>query len=164
MNVFFWYRPTRVVPDQRPLNGRCCCCCSYGVLGDNSSAVVEDFDVDAASVQHAEADRGEPELRRGGLERAPHEQSHGRVRPAAGRQRLPGPGAVQCRRHVRLEHTSVGQYHPQVERAGSVHVVRVVESRAGLVRRALYRRRRNFGCGRRTGTCRSHRRIRSTGL
>ena len=21
---FFWYRPTRVVPDQRPLNGRCC--------------------------------------------------------------------------------------------------------------------------------------------
>jgi len=21
----FWYRPTRVVPDQRPLNGRCCC-------------------------------------------------------------------------------------------------------------------------------------------
>ena len=26
---FFWYRPTRVVPDQRPLNGRCCCCCSF---------------------------------------------------------------------------------------------------------------------------------------
>ena len=24
---FFWYQPTRVVPDQRPLNGRCCCCC-----------------------------------------------------------------------------------------------------------------------------------------
>ena len=24
----FWYRPTRVVPDQRPLNGRCCCCCT----------------------------------------------------------------------------------------------------------------------------------------
>ena len=23
---FFWYRPTRVVPDQRPLNCRCCCC------------------------------------------------------------------------------------------------------------------------------------------
>ena len=23
----FRYRPTRVVPDQRPLNGRCCCCC-----------------------------------------------------------------------------------------------------------------------------------------
>jgi len=26
------YRPTRVVPDQRPLNGRCCCC-----LGQNGS-------------------------------------------------------------------------------------------------------------------------------
>jgi len=25
---FFWYRPTRVVPDQRPLNGHCCCCCN----------------------------------------------------------------------------------------------------------------------------------------
>ena len=24
---FFWYRPTQVVLDQRPLNGRCCCCC-----------------------------------------------------------------------------------------------------------------------------------------
>ena len=24
---FLWYRPTWVVPDQRPLNGRCCCCC-----------------------------------------------------------------------------------------------------------------------------------------
>ena len=23
---FFRYRPTRVVPDHRPLNGRCCCC------------------------------------------------------------------------------------------------------------------------------------------
>jgi len=23
---FFWCRPTRVVPDQRPLNSRCCCC------------------------------------------------------------------------------------------------------------------------------------------
>ena len=22
---FFWYRPTRVVPDKRPLNGCCCC-------------------------------------------------------------------------------------------------------------------------------------------
>ena len=28
---FFWYRPTRVVPDQRPLNG-CCCCCWYATL------------------------------------------------------------------------------------------------------------------------------------
>ena len=26
---FFWYQPTRVVPDQRPLNGRCCCCCIF---------------------------------------------------------------------------------------------------------------------------------------
>jgi len=25
----FWYRPTRVVPDQRPLNGRRCCCCCH---------------------------------------------------------------------------------------------------------------------------------------
>jgi len=24
---FFWYWPTRVVPEQRPLNGCCCCCC-----------------------------------------------------------------------------------------------------------------------------------------
>ena len=23
---FFWCRPTQVVPDQGPLNGRCCCC------------------------------------------------------------------------------------------------------------------------------------------
>ena len=23
----FWYRPTRVVPDKRQLNGCCCCCC-----------------------------------------------------------------------------------------------------------------------------------------
>jgi len=26
--ISFWYRPTRVVPDQRPLNGRCC----YGTM------------------------------------------------------------------------------------------------------------------------------------
>ena len=24
---FFWYQPTRVIPDKRPLNGCCCCCC-----------------------------------------------------------------------------------------------------------------------------------------
>ena len=29
---FFWYRPTRVVPDKRPLNG-CCCCCNAPVIG-----------------------------------------------------------------------------------------------------------------------------------
>jgi len=23
----FWYRPTQVVPEERPLNGCCCCCC-----------------------------------------------------------------------------------------------------------------------------------------
>jgi len=27
--ISFWYRPTRVVPDQRPLNGRCRCRCWY---------------------------------------------------------------------------------------------------------------------------------------
>jgi len=27
----FWYRPTRVVPDQRPLNGRCCHYCPSSV-------------------------------------------------------------------------------------------------------------------------------------
>ena len=27
--ISFWYRPTRVVPDQRPLNGRCCCFVPY---------------------------------------------------------------------------------------------------------------------------------------
>jgi len=29
----FWYRPTRVVPDQRPLNGRCCWSLLVGDLG-----------------------------------------------------------------------------------------------------------------------------------
>ena len=33
----FWYRPTRVVPDQRPLNGRCCCCCCYYRLSTHLS-------------------------------------------------------------------------------------------------------------------------------
>ena len=28
---FFWYRPTRVVPDQRPLNGCVCVCCRFFV-------------------------------------------------------------------------------------------------------------------------------------
>ena len=32
---FFWYRPTRVVPDQRPLNGRCCCCCPTLVISQS---------------------------------------------------------------------------------------------------------------------------------
>ena len=28
---FFWYRPTRVVPDQTPLNGRCCCSVTHSL-------------------------------------------------------------------------------------------------------------------------------------
>jgi len=28
---FFWYRPTRVVPDQRPLNGCVCVCVCVAV-------------------------------------------------------------------------------------------------------------------------------------
>ena len=31
---FFWYRPTRVVPDQRPLNG-CVCVCVARRLNDS---------------------------------------------------------------------------------------------------------------------------------
>ena len=30
---FFWYRPTRVVPDRRPLNCHCWCCVSKGAPG-----------------------------------------------------------------------------------------------------------------------------------
>ena len=43
---FFWYRPTWVVPDQRPLNGRCCCCqvCIYQItLHLSSSALTYKF-------------------------------------------------------------------------------------------------------------------------
>ena len=29
---FFWYQPTRVIPDQRPLNG-CVCVCVCNVVG-----------------------------------------------------------------------------------------------------------------------------------
>ena len=42
----FWYRPTRVVPDQRPLNGCCCCCCCNAFL----SRIVADDVVDNAVV------------------------------------------------------------------------------------------------------------------
>jgi len=28
---FFWYRPTRVVPDKRPLNGCVCVCVCYAL-------------------------------------------------------------------------------------------------------------------------------------
>jgi len=34
---FFWYRPTRVVPDQRPLNGCVCVCvCVFVCVKGNS--------------------------------------------------------------------------------------------------------------------------------
>jgi len=37
----FWYRPTRVVPDQRPLNGRCrCCCIEEGILATFCSSFI----------------------------------------------------------------------------------------------------------------------------
>ena len=32
----FWYRPTRVVPDQRPLNGRCCSVVTFCTSNDNT--------------------------------------------------------------------------------------------------------------------------------
>ena len=38
---FFWYQPTRVVPDQRPLNGRCCCCCDMLSVDGDADAAVE---------------------------------------------------------------------------------------------------------------------------
>ena len=34
---FFWYRPTRIVPDQRPLIGRCCCCCCCWLEGHSAN-------------------------------------------------------------------------------------------------------------------------------
>jgi len=34
---FFQYRPTRVVPDQRPLNGCSCCYCTDCLFQDASS-------------------------------------------------------------------------------------------------------------------------------
>ena len=58
----FRYRPTRVVPDQRPLNGRCCCCwllnsttgldwgfCSGGI---SDLVYVEDFTVISGTMAH----------------------------------------------------------------------------------------------------------------
>ena len=41
--ISFWYRPTRVVPDQRPLNGRCCCCCV--AWRNNGHGSIEGFTV-----------------------------------------------------------------------------------------------------------------------
>jgi len=48
---FFWYRPTRVVPEQRSLNGRCCCCCcchkaveaAIGVLREEFGKLFEEY-------------------------------------------------------------------------------------------------------------------------
>jgi len=38
---FFWYRPTRVVPDQRPLNGCVCLCvCAFFLFGFHCITVV----------------------------------------------------------------------------------------------------------------------------
>ena len=39
---FFWYRPTRVVPDKRPLNGCCCCYCAVLVWVRPDSESVAD--------------------------------------------------------------------------------------------------------------------------
>ena len=38
---FFWNRPTRVVPDQRPLNGRCCCLFFTGSRGSSLYNIAE---------------------------------------------------------------------------------------------------------------------------
>jgi len=38
---FFWYRPTRVVPDKRPLNGCVCVCIFLTVLFDSISQVID---------------------------------------------------------------------------------------------------------------------------
>ena len=36
INVFFWYRLTRVIPDKSPLNSHCCCCCCVTVSWSHS--------------------------------------------------------------------------------------------------------------------------------
>jgi len=51
---FFWYRPTRVVPDQRPLNGCvyvCVCVCGC-IVPFNFSALISEW-LQSASVQQA---------------------------------------------------------------------------------------------------------------
>jgi len=45
---FFWYQPTRVVPDQRPLNG-CVCVCVSAQLGCYAGHV-QSFIVEAVSI------------------------------------------------------------------------------------------------------------------
>ena len=44
---FFWYRPTRVVPDQGPLNGRYCCCCCWLFYYSASTAIGSSLSVPA---------------------------------------------------------------------------------------------------------------------
>jgi len=59
---FFWYRPTRVVPEQRPLNG--CCCCYYlslapslGRLNLSCCPVIEGMLLARTAVYHATNDK-----------------------------------------------------------------------------------------------------------
>ena len=59
---FFWYRPTRVVPDQRPLNGRCCCCirrptiCELDSCAGDADPVLSDDRVPAKMMLERSAD------------------------------------------------------------------------------------------------------------
>ena len=49
---FFWYRPIRVVLDQRPLNGRCCRCIEIlSPLGKSDHAILN---IKCQSVLHRE--------------------------------------------------------------------------------------------------------------
>jgi len=50
--IFFWYRPTRVVPDQRPLNGRCCCCCCQSSAANMSVMGRYAHQIDALNLLH----------------------------------------------------------------------------------------------------------------
>ena len=49
---FFWYRPTRVVPDQRPLNGRCCCCCCFSNKASRQACAVQNLICRFIQFQH----------------------------------------------------------------------------------------------------------------
>ena len=118
---------------------------THGVPSGDSSGVVEHLDVDASRIQHVEADGGESELRRAGVQGTSDEQAYRRVAAAARRQRLPRRGAEQRRRHVRLQHAAVGQYHPEIQLARSANVVGEVQRRVVLVAGTLYRWRRSTG-------------------
>jgi len=50
----FWYRPTRVVPDQRPLNGRCCCCCFVYVTAVCVCGIVEQIMMEMSGPSRSE--------------------------------------------------------------------------------------------------------------